>query len=83
MGMGYLMNICNQEGMRIQIGVDRNECLSLGQHPKIAQARPARFDNAEREAVLMPEFAAVVGRCRREVYVENIDQRAGFGAGRP
>lgn len=72
--VGYLMNIRNEERMRIQIGIDRNGRWSLRKRPEIAQPRPAWPDNVERKTVLMPKSPAVRGRCRREMSIKNVSQ---------
>lgn len=57
--MGYLVHVRDQEGVRVQVSVDRNVGCTVGQYPKIAKPGTSGPDNTESERELLVKLLAI------------------------
>ena len=63
--VGYLVNVGNQKGVGVQVGVDCDVGGAVGQGAKITKAAPAWPDDGKPERKLPVELQAIAnGQCR-------------------
>jgi hypothetical protein len=74
--VGHFMHVRDQEGVRVQIGINRNLGPSIRVNPEVTEFRATRSNHPKVKLVLLPELTTVYARLPGKIVGEEIRQRS-------